>query len=82
MNSRVRDLQVDEDADLYELIYNCVPYFSEFLTFKEKSRRNYEVPYLRFYRSGKLIEVSNYLTERRLKIIIGGAYRTARKDKD
>ncbi|HUX22076.1 MAG TPA: hypothetical protein VMW69_12615 [Spirochaetia bacterium] len=48
------------DIDLYQLIYDRVPYFREFLRFKEGTLGNYEVPYVRYYVDGRLVRESNY----------------------
>ena len=55
---------VDLEIDLYSLVYDRVPYFYEFLAFKEVTFRNYSVPYLRYYVDGQLIGESNYCSRR------------------
>lgn len=61
MRNWVYDVQTQEDIDVYELIYNKVDYYNEFMSFKESKWKNYEIPYLRFYKDGKLFKESNYL---------------------
>lgn len=51
---------IDLEIDLYSLIYDRVPYFHEFLAFKEGNFHNYSVPYVRYYVDGKLVDESNY----------------------
>ena len=46
---------------VFELLYNKVDYFEAFMRFKETRWRNYEIPYLRYYRGGKLVGESNYV---------------------
>ncbi|MFA6053780.1 MAG: hypothetical protein WC769_00255 [Thermodesulfovibrionales bacterium] len=47
--------------DIYELIYNTVDYCNDFLQLKEKSWKNYFIPYIRYYADGVLIHESNYV---------------------
>ncbi len=46
---------------VFELLYNRVDYFEAFMRFKETRWRNYEVPYVRYYRGGRLVGESNYV---------------------
>ncbi|ACL77727.1 hypothetical protein [Ruminiclostridium cellulolyticum] len=62
---------VDVDIDIYELEYNTTDYFEEFKTFKEEQFGNPNVPYLRFYKNGTLIEQTNYISKDRFIEIIG-----------
>ncbi|HMK49274.1 MAG TPA: hypothetical protein VK435_04420 [Thermodesulfovibrionales bacterium] len=47
--------------DIYELIYNAVDYFKDFLPLKERTWGNDQIPYLRYYSNGILIHSSNYV---------------------
>jgi hypothetical protein len=49
--------------DIYELIYNTVDYYNDFLQLKEKSWKNYLIPYIRYYADGVLIQQSNYVNK-------------------
>lgn len=49
------------EIDLFVLEYDQEPHFAEFLAFKEQVFGNTYVPYLRFYRDGRLVKESNYL---------------------
>lgn len=49
------------DVDVYEVIYNTAPYFSEFLVLKERTWSNDAIPYVRYYAGGKLVRESNYV---------------------
>lgn len=56
--------------EIYELIYNTVDYFDDFLPLKEKTWGNDQIPYVRYYSDGLLIHTSNYLgKDRFLKIL-------------
>jgi hypothetical protein len=49
------------DIDVYVFIYDRSPLFREFLEFKENVWENDLVPYVRYYRNGKLKDESNFL---------------------
>jgi hypothetical protein len=51
----------EQTIEVYELIYNTVSYFNEFRRFKEKKWSNYQIPYVRYYRDGKLVGESNFV---------------------
>jgi hypothetical protein len=51
------------DLEVYYLIYNRVPYFAQFLSFKERVWRNWLIPYVRYYRNGILTAESNYVSQ-------------------
>jgi hypothetical protein len=56
--------------DIYELIYNTVDYYNDFLKLKEKSWKNDLIPYIRYYTDGVLVRQSNYVKkEDFLKIV-------------
>lgn len=61
----------EEDIDIYELEYNTTDYFEKFRTFKEEQLGNEHIPYLRFYRNGKMIEETNFISQDRFLGIIG-----------
>lgn len=63
MKSWIYELELDEDIDIYELEYNNVDYFTEFMTFKENRWKNDTVPYLRFYSDGKFVYETNYINK-------------------
>ncbi len=52
------------DVDVYELEYNRTVYGNEFMRFKETVFGNSLVPYVRFYRDGRLVGESNYIDKR------------------
>lgn len=53
----------DVELDLYQLVYDRVSYFREFLAFKETTFGNYQVPYVRYYVDGRLVGESNYCNQ-------------------
>ncbi len=53
---------VDIEIDVYELVYDRVDYFHDFLLFKETVFRNHRVPYVRYYVKGVLQSESNYVS--------------------
>ncbi len=61
MKRWIYNFEIEEDISVYELIYNKVDYFNEFMNFKERIWKNYEVPYLRYYINGKLVKETNYI---------------------
>jgi glutaredoxin len=65
------NIETDEELTIYELEYDKKEFFNEFMTFKEKFWGNYEVPYLRYYIDGELVEETNYTNEDRIKSIMG-----------
>jgi hypothetical protein len=57
---------------VFQLEYNRVDYFREFLRFKEEVLGNQLIPYVRYYRDGRLVGQSNFVSERQfLKNITG-----------
>jgi len=48
---------------VFQLEYNRVDYFQEFLRFKEDVLGNPLIPYVRYYRDGRLVGRSNYVSE-------------------
>ena len=51
------------DLTVFELEYDGLPFFPDFLTFKETRFNNYSVPYVRYYRDGRFVNASNYGSE-------------------
>ena len=47
--------------DVWELVYDRVACFHEFLEFKESRFGNYRVPYVRYYVEGRLKSESNFV---------------------
>jgi len=67
MKKWIYAVDINKDVDVYELLYNGTEYFNEFMNFKENAWRNLEIPYLRFYKNGKLVEETNYINKEEFK---------------
>jgi hypothetical protein len=52
------------ELTVFQLEYNRVDYFQDFLRFKEQVLGNAIIPYVRYYKNGRLIGQSNYVSER------------------
>jgi hypothetical protein len=68
MNHYLDELSVtqgEEDGELvvFHLLYNTVDYFHAFLSFKEGVWRNALIPYVRYYRAGRLVGESNFVSQ-------------------
>lgn len=61
MQRWVYELKPENSVNVYELIYNNTDFFNEFKNFKENQWKNYEIPYLRFYKNGQLFNETNYI---------------------
>lgn len=48
---------------LFELVYNQIAMFEQFLYLKETRWKNGRIPYLRYYRGGYLANESNYVSQ-------------------
>jgi hypothetical protein len=48
-------------AAIFTVEYNLLPDFERIMSFKEDVFDNWQVPYVRFYRDGKLVHQSNWL---------------------
>lgn len=71
MRNWLYEFPVEKDIDIYELVYNKVDYFHEFRDFKESIWKNDEIPYLRYYRNGALVNESNYVGMQHFKNLLG-----------
>jgi hypothetical protein len=63
MRTWLESIEETFDVDVYEVIYNTAPYYSEFLDLKEQKWGNDAIPYVRYYVGGKLTRESNYVTK-------------------
>jgi hypothetical protein len=50
-----------EQAAIFTVEYNLLPDFERIMRFKEDVFNNHHVPYVRFYRDGKLARQSNWV---------------------
>jgi hypothetical protein len=51
-------------AHIYYLEYDTEDWYEEFLSFKENTFQNWDVPYVRYYRQGRLTGESNFIAEK------------------
>ncbi len=49
------------DITVYYFLYDNASFYDEFMDFKEKHFNNYQIPYVRYYKDGKLVGESNYV---------------------
>lgn len=70
MKNWIYDLETNKDVDVYELIYNKTGYFYKFMNFKENVWGNSDIPYLRFYKNGKLAKQTNYISKEEFKRLL------------
>jgi hypothetical protein len=54
----------DGGLAVFHLVYNTAEYFREFLSFKESVWRNALIPYVRYYRNGRLVAQSNFVSRK------------------
>ncbi|MCX7747954.1 MAG: hypothetical protein N2645_13855 [Clostridia bacterium] len=71
MRRWIYNMSVEAEIDIYELIYNKVDYSREFMRFKETTFKNDQIPYLRYYKDGKLMKETNYVSEQKVRDILG-----------
>jgi hypothetical protein len=50
---------------VFVLVYDAVDYFDRFRRFKEDVYGNHQVPYVRYYSDGRLVNETNYVSRRR-----------------
>jgi len=67
----VYNIQTPKALDIYELVYNQTDYFRQFAGFKENKWNNDEIPYLRYYKDGKLIKETNSVSSEVFRTITG-----------
>ncbi len=57
----LEDFSAEKNSACYYVEYDREPFFDDFRSFKEGVYCNDQVPYLRYYRDGKLVKESNYV---------------------
>ncbi len=62
MSSWLEAAEAEAGARVWFLEYDREPFFEEFMAFKEDVFGNRSVPYVRYYRDGKLAAQGNYLS--------------------
>lgn len=60
-------------AAIFTVEYNLLPDFERIMSFKEDVFDNRQVPYVRFYRDGKLVRQSNWLPRAAFAAMLGRA---------
>ncbi len=60
-----------DQAAIFTVEYNRLPDFERIMSFKEDVFNNRQVPYVRFYRDGKLVRHSNWLPRASFAAILG-----------
>jgi len=61
MKTYLGSFKDDQDIAICTIEYDKESFFEDFMAFKENTFGNDQVPYLRYYRDGKLIHESNYI---------------------
>jgi len=61
MRTYLDDLASDADTAIYWVEYDKEAFFEDFLGLKEGRFGNRQIPYVRYYRNGKLVRESNYI---------------------
>jgi hypothetical protein len=61
----------DRGLAIFQLIYNTVEYFHAFMSFKETVWCNALIPYVRYYRGGRLVGQSNYVSRSQFLDLLG-----------
>ncbi|MCG8569515.1 MAG: thioredoxin family protein [Spirochaetes bacterium] len=75
MEQWINELLKEDEPDLKNVkimkyVYDQSPLFSDFLDLKEDQWNNRAIPYLRFYRNGKIITECNYIPKDRFLEIL------------
>ena len=60
-----------DQAAIFTVEYNLLPDFELIISFKENVYNNRQVPYVRFYRDGKLVRHSNWLPRGSFAAMLG-----------
>src|SRR5512145_120253 len=61
MRSYLEALPEDPARAIYWVEYDREEFFAPFMAFKEERFGNREIPYVRYYREGKLLRESNFI---------------------
>jgi hypothetical protein len=61
MRSYLSSLPPDEGSSVFWIEYDLEDFYQPFMNFKERVFGNDQVPYVRYYRGGKLVAESNYI---------------------
>ncbi|HOX13090.1 MAG TPA: hypothetical protein P5117_07295 [Spirochaetia bacterium] len=63
MRSYLEGLPDSPEYRVYYLEYDREPFYEEFLAFKEDTLGNREIPYVRYYRDGRLNAQTNFIAK-------------------
>jgi hypothetical protein len=72
MRSYLEPIGGGEGVAVFWVEYDREPFFEPFMSFKEGTFGNHEVPYVRYYRAGELAAQSNYVERDRFLALLGG----------
>jgi hypothetical protein len=72
MRSYLEDLAGEPGMDIFWVEYDREPFFDAFIDFKENLLGNSLIPYVRYYREGRLVATGNYLDRRGFLRLMGG----------
>jgi hypothetical protein len=61
MRAYLSTLPEDPERAIFWIEYDREDFFEPFMAFKEDVLGNREVPYIRYYRDGKLVRTSNFI---------------------
>jgi hypothetical protein len=60
------------ETEIFWIEYDREPFFDDFMEFKENVFGNREIPYVRYYRDGKLTRQSNFIDKGGFAQLLGG----------
>ena len=61
MRRYLEELPEDPERAVYYVEYDLEPFHEAFMAFKEEVLGNAEIPYVRYYRDGRLVRESNFI---------------------
>ncbi len=71
MRAYLEAMPEEESRAFFWVEYDREEFFQELMTFKEETFRNAQIPYVRYYRDGKLVAQSNFIDERGFLRLLG-----------
>ena len=63
MRSYIAALPPEAGVEIFWVEYDLEEFFGSLMSFKERTFGNDQVPYVRYYRGGKLVAESNYIDQ-------------------
>ncbi len=73
MRSYLEQFQTDAKREVFWVEYDNEDFFEKFMTFKEEVLGNRTIPYVRFYREGRLVKESNFIDKAGFQKALEGA---------